>query len=139
MWKVLVSLIFIIDTCAYASCFEDAAQRYSVPVDVLKAISQVESGGDAKAINKANSDGSYDIGHMQINSSWLPRLAKYGIDERKLMDPCVNTHIGAWLLAENVYRMGMTWNAVGAYNARSESKRLLYARKVASVLGKIQN
>lgn len=139
MWKVLASLIFIIDTCAYASCFEDAAQRYSLPVDVLKAISQVESDGNPRAISKPNKDGSYDIGHMQINSSWLPRLAKYGIDESKLLDPCINTHVGAWLLAENVYRMGMTWNAVGAYNADSVSKRLIYARKIARVLGKIQN
>ena len=71
---------------------------------------------------------------MQINSAWLPTLARYGIDEEKLQDPCINTNIGAWVLAQNVARFGLTWNAVGAYNAATESKRLKYARKVQRVL-----
>ena len=36
---------------------------------------------------------------MQINSSWLPILAKYGIAKSDLLNPCVNTHVGAWVLA----------------------------------------
>jgi len=120
---------------ASAACFDEAAERYQVPVVLLKAISTVESGGNPSARN-VNKDGSHDIGHMQINSSWLPTLAKFNIDEKTLADPCINTHIGAWVLAHNIARLGLSWDAVGAYNAKSPSKRLVYAHKVARVLEK---
>lgn len=97
------------------------------------AISRVESSGNPQAINR-NPDGSYDIGHMQINSRWLPLLKRYGIDERSLFDACTNTYVGAWILAQNIHRLGYGWDAIGAYNARSPSKRMAYARKVAAIL-----
>ena len=97
------------------------------------AISRVESAGRPGAINR-NGDGSRDIGHMQINSRWLPVLQRYGIDERALFDPCINTHVGAWILAQNVARLGYGWEAIGAYNAVTPAKRVRYANKVAAVL-----
>ena len=98
----------------------------------------VESNGNAKAINRSNKSRSHDIGHMQINSSWLPKLARYGITEQSLFDACVNTLVGTWVLADNFKRLGYNWNAIGAYNAKSPEKRVIYARKVASALKKIR-
>lgn len=123
----------IVAHLANAACFDEAAERYKVLVELLKAISKVESNGNPNARN-TNTNGSTDIGHMQINSSWLPTLAKYGIDEAKLADPCINTNIGAWVLATNIARYGLSWEAVGAYNAVSPAKRQVYALKVAAVL-----
>ncbi|MGL4857523.1 lytic transglycosylase domain-containing protein, partial [Plesiomonas sp.] len=53
-------------------CIAKASQLYSVPGILLKAISQVE-GGKKWTISK-NSNGSYDLGPMQINTIHLPRL-----------------------------------------------------------------
>lgn len=114
---------------AQASCFEHAAQRYGVPVVLLQAIAQQESGGRATAIN-VNRNGSRDIGLMQINSGWMHTLARHGIDERDLYDPCVNTLVGAWILANNFARHGYTTQGLGAYNAVSPDKRERYARQV---------
>jgi len=115
------------------ACFEQAAKRYRVPAQILRSISRIESGGNPAAFNR-NANGSWDIGHMQINSVWLPTLAKYGITKDRLTNPCVNTHVGAWILANNFQRLGYGWNAVGAYNARSPDKAATYARKVAANL-----
>ena len=115
------------------ACFEQAAKRYRVSVLILRSISRVESGGNPAAFHR-NANGSWDIGHMQINSVWLPTLAKYGITQDRLTNSCVNTHVGAWILANNFQRMGYGWNAVGAYNAKSPDKAAAYARKVSASL-----
>lgn len=119
-----------------AACFEEAAERYQLPPSLLKAISRVESGGNPSAINCNNKNGSCDYGHMQINSGWLPTLQRYGINQQALFNACTNTYVGSWILAQNVRRLGYGWKAVGAYNAASPHKRILYARKVAAVLGR---
>lgn len=115
------------------ACFEQAAKRYRISAQLLRSISRVESGGNPAAFHR-NTNGSWDVGHMQINSAWLPTLAKYGITKDRLTNPCVNTHVGAWILANNFQRMGYGWNAVGAYNAKSPDKAAAYARKVAANL-----
>ena len=115
------------------ACFEQAAKRYRVPAQVLRSISRIESGGNPAAFHR-NSNGSWDIGHMQVNSAWLPTLARYGITKDHLTNSCVNTHVGAWILANNFQRMGYGWKAIGAYNAKSPDKAAAYARKVAANL-----
>ena len=116
---------------AQAACFEEAGRRYGIPPSLLKAISAVESNSNPAARHR-NRDGSEDLGHMQINSSWLRKLGSYRIGRDQLFDACTSTYIGAWILAQNIRRLGYGWEAVGAYNAVSPDKRAAYARKVAS-------
>lgn len=101
---------------AQAGCFTQAADYYGIPEILLRAIARVESNHDPRAINH-NRDGSRDIGLMQINEWWLPRLAQRGITEADLWDGCVNTFVGAWILAQNYAREQDLWAAVGAYRA----------------------
>lgn len=68
---------------------------------------------------------------MQINSSWLPKLRQWGIDEAALLtDACTNLMVGAWVLADNIQRLGYNWKAIGAYNAKTEWKRVKYANAI---------
>ena len=134
MNRLLVAAHFLLfSLSSHAHCFEQAGARYGIAPVLLEAISTVESGGNPQARN-LNRDGSEDLGHMQINSRWLGILASYGIDRQKLLDPCLNTHVGAWILAQNVRQHGYGWEAVGAYNARSPAKRNAYSHRVAARL-----
>ena len=127
---MLLAPLLLAPSQAYgATCFDTAAQRYRVPVDLLKAIALQESGGRAQAVNR-NPNGSYDIGMMQINSAWLPTLARHGISAQHLYDPCVSTLVGAWILSNNFKRLGYNTQGLGAYNAVSPDKRERYARQV---------
>jgi soluble lytic murein transglycosylase-like protein len=134
MNRILVAAHFLLfSLSSHAHCFEQAGARYGIAPVLLEAISTVESGGNPQARN-LNRDGSEDLGHMQINSRWLGILASYGIDRQRLLDPCLNTHVGAWILAQNIRQHGYGWEAVGAYNARSPAKRNAYAHRVAARL-----
>ncbi len=123
-----IAFSLIAASSAYA-CWEQAGARYGVSPELLYAIARTESGLDPRAVGH-NRNGSRDIGLMQINSAWLPQLAAHGISERDLLDPCTSIHVGAWILAGNVQRLGYTWEAIGAYNATNPERRRAYAERV---------
>jgi soluble lytic murein transglycosylase-like protein len=127
--KVIVIFLTSLIPVYANACWQDAAEQYEVNPYLLFAIAKTESNLKTNALNR-NKDGSYDIGLMQINSRWLPILRKYGVREEQLWDACTNIQVGAWVLAQNMRRMGNSWDAVGAYNAKDPAKRLRYALKV---------
>ena len=113
----------------YLSCFENAALIYHVPEKVLIGIARVESRFNPYAYHR-NTNGTLDVGIMQINSMHIPFLEQHGVRANELWDACTNIKVGAWVLAQQIHRHGSTWRAVGAYNAHDEQKRKEYARKV---------
>lgn len=119
---------------SFNACFAYVGHYYHVSPSVLRAIARHESHFDRTAFHK-NRDGSFDIGIMQINSSWFPTLRRSGIDPDELLRrPCINIAVGAWILRQNILTYGYTWTAVGAYNARTPWKRLRYERAVAQAM-----
>lgn len=140
---IVFAIAAVVATPAQASekgwaCWNEAATRYNIDVALLYAVARVETGARTGVVAR-NTDGSYDIGVMQINSWWLPKLAKVGITAHMLRDnACLNVKVGAWILAQSIKDYGLNWRGVGAYNARSDSKRAIYARKVATELRKVR-
>jgi len=122
-------------------CFHEAAARYSVDERLLLAIAKVESNFNPSAVH-ANSDGTRDVGLMQINSSHFEELRPYRIDEATLLArPCVNVGVGAWILAGFIRQHGLTWRAVGSYAAgnrpEKEAARAAYALLVSRALKRV--
>ncbi len=83
---------------------------------------------------------------MQINSSHLPQLARYGITrERLLAERCLCINVGAWVLSGAYayygidWKRGVDWNGVGAYNAgvsataEQQRKRDRYSKTVQRI------
>jgi hypothetical protein len=123
------ALLCTVPGMAAADCIDDAAAFQHVNVTLMRAIAQVESGTQADSVN-LNTNGTVDIGLMQINSFWLPTLSREGISRQSLFDSCTNAYVGAWILAANIKQFGPTWRAIGAYNATTDDKRLAYAKKI---------
>ncbi|AIO22427.1 lytic transglycosylase domain-containing protein [Burkholderia cepacia] len=127
--SIVAAVMVIAASPAHADCLDDAAAFHRVNPRLLRVIAQHESGMRPNAVNR-NTNGSEDIGLMQINTSWLPTLSRYGIRREHLFNSCVSAYVGAWILASNVRRFGPNWKAVGAYNAVTPSKQLVYASAI---------
>ena len=59
----------------HLACMALVAQLYGLPPRVLPAIQAVEGGRPGLVGRNAN--GTEDLGVMQINTIWLPVLARY--------------------------------------------------------------
>lgn len=102
---------------AYWEYFLEASQKYNVNPYVLYAIAKTESGLRPYAIN-TNTNGTRDIGIMQINERWIYKLNKdgYPIRIEHLYDPRINIHMGAYVLRLCMNKYGNTWQAIDCYN-----------------------
>lgn len=144
MYKLILSLSVVVFP-AHSFCFEEAGQYYNVNPKLLKAIAKVESNFNSQAVNvNRDRDGhvlSRDYGLMQINSSWFPRLAQFGVNDNNIFDPCFNVSLGAWVLSSNFASHGFNWQSIGAYNAGFSAKnataRQIYITKVQTALAQI--
>ena len=130
--SIFLMCLLSMTQAVWANCYEKAGAYYSVNPWLLKAIASVESNENPSAtnVNRQFKQLNEDIGIMQINSIWLPQLAKFGISRQSLFDQCLNIHVGAWILAQQIQTYGNTWTAVGAYHSRTPERNQWYAQKV---------
>jgi soluble lytic murein transglycosylase-like protein len=106
-------------------CVAAAARYYEVPELLLHAILQKE-GGRVGSMNR-NKNGSWDLGPAQINTSWLPLFARYGVGAQALRDDsCTNIFAEGWVLRYNANILANDWfKATVAYNVGPSTTTLL--------------
>lgn len=117
-------LLWALAGWASADCVDAAAQRYAVNVDLLWAISEVESSHNPAAVGIDLPDGNVALGQWQINTIHLAELAQYGISRRDLFDGCKSAYLGAWQMARCIKAKGLVREAVGCYVAGPASKNV---------------
>ena len=124
---------------ALALCIFAASQTYAVPAPVLLGILHVEGGRVGQAV--PNTNGTHDLGPMQINTLWLPTLAKnWKVSEKTAMewvrdDGCTNVNVSAWILRQNLNATnGSLAMAVAYYHSRTPSLGSKYKSKVVEVM-----
>jgi len=126
---ILIAILFL-PCAAHAFCFEEAGRLYGVSPQVLWAIAKAESNFDPSAVN-TNTNGSRDVGLMQINSLWEREL---GAGWDFLHDPCHNVKTGAWILSRCLREFGNTWQGVGCYHSRTPHLNERYAGRIVEIL-----
>lgn len=89
----------------------EAAEKHGVDADLLKAIIAVESGYQRNAISPRGATGL-----MQITPETASRYATPA-DAARLIEPRINIHTGARMLADLMRRFGRIDAALAAWNA----------------------
>jgi soluble lytic murein transglycosylase-like protein len=123
---------------ALAVCIFTAAQTYVVPPSVILGILNVEGGHIGQAVHNTND--TYDLGPMQINTIWMPELAHYwGVSERRALqevrdNPCINIGVGAWILRRKVNETGSLYSGIANYHSATPGLGHNYQRKVLTAM-----
>ncbi len=116
-------------------CIESAARVHRLPPAMLLILLQVEDGRLGRVSD--NSNATVDIGPMQVNEIWLPKVAAHwGVSVPEtfvaLRDSlCANLEGGAWILRQGIDEAGGDfWQGVGFYHSHSPDHKTDYLRKV---------
>jgi soluble lytic murein transglycosylase-like protein len=121
-----------------AQCVLQAARLQNIPFQIILGFLKTEGG--RLGMESRNSNGSYDLGPMQINSTvWVPKLAvmHFGGDEKAawvaLRDyGCYNINIGAWIFRQYLDEAhGDYADAVGLYNSHNPAPKRAYQIRFA--------
>lgn len=119
---------------ALAVCIFAAAQTYSVPPAVIMGILHVEGGRVGMA--SKNTNGTEDLGPMQINTIWLPELARHWnvpqATAKRLVrdDACVNIGVGTWILRKKINDAGSLYKGIAWYHSATPKFGTVYRQKV---------
>jgi len=123
-----------------ARCIRQAARGQPWLEKTLWGLRDQEAGWIGAEI--LNSNGSHDLGPLQINSWWVPKIAallsrRQGDVRRWLQfDPCFNAETARWIFLDALKTGGSYWKAVGIYHSPNGSRQRRYAVLVAIHLRK---
>lgn len=88
----------------------------------------------------ANTNGTHDLGPLQVNSSWVPKLSAL-VDRQPALirawlmhDPCFNVQAARWIFLSGLRATGDYWRAVGIYHSPTPWRQERYRRNVAQHL-----
>lgn len=116
-------------------CIETAARAHRVSPAMLLILLQVEDGRLGRVSD--NSNATVDIGPMQVNEIWLPKVAAHwGVSVPQtfvtLRDSlCANLEGSAWILRQGIDEArGDFWQGIGFYHSHSPGHKADYLRKV---------
>ena len=117
------------------ACMVSVAAFYHLPPRVLPSIQAVE-GGTVGFVH-VNTDGSRDLGVMQVNTRWVVKLAaatRIAPDEvrtRLINDGCFNVAVAGAILRTYLNEAhGNLMLAVGFYHSHTPTLNLDYQAKV---------
>lgn len=119
-------------------CLISTAAYYNLPPELVLVIRQQEAGTVGR--ESSNSNGSKDMGPMQINTIHLKMFEKHGITRSQIRNnECVNLFAGAYILHRELTRAGAdTWKGVGNYHSATPRYHWRYRRQVSQRLQKLQ-
>lgn len=123
-----------------ARCIQSASAGRSWLEKTLWGLRDQEAGWIGAEV--LNTNGTHDLGPLQVNSSWVPKFAaltgrpaptvRYWL----INDPCFNVQAARWLFLAGLRTTGDYWKAIGVYHSPTAWRQHRYVGSVATKLRK---
>nr|WP_245648869.1 lytic transglycosylase domain-containing protein [Sphingomonas sanxanigenens] len=84
-----------------------------------------------------NSNGSHDLGPLQVNSFWVPKLSTLTgrppdqVRAWLMSDPCFNVQAARWIFLSALSATGDYWKAIGVYHSPTGWRQRRYVLSVS--------
>lgn len=123
------------DEARIARCIHDAASGRPWLEKTLWGLRDQEAGWIGAEVR--NTNGSHDLGPMQINSLWVPKFAlliSHSETEVRAwlrFDACFNVEAARWIFLAALKDTGDFWKAVGVYHSPTAWQQRRYSLSVA--------
>ena len=125
-------------------CIAAAASSHRLPQSLILILLRVE-GGQLGAVSP-NANDTVDIGPMQVNTLWVPRIARHWHATPQtayaaLRDNfCANIEGGTWILRQALDEAGGDfWSGVGIYHSHNPVHKDIYLRQVLEWALRLRN
>lgn len=107
-------------------CSIVASIKYEIPVNILLAIAEKEGGKPHQWVRNRN--GTFDVGAMQFNTTYLKELSKYGITPDHVAKPgCYAYDLAAWRVRLHIKNdKGDIWTKAANYHSRTPKYNVKY-------------
>lgn len=115
-------------------CLSRVSQRYQVHPLILSLVANVEGGWTGARIK--NTNGTFDLGVMQINTIHIPELSKHGLTEKMLQNnDCINVGVAAWYIRrvtidQTAVGTESYFRAIARYHSKNEPHISRYTDKL---------
>lgn len=123
------------DGSVVGECLMAAARLYQLPPDLLVILLNVENGRLGKVSQNTNK--TVDIGPMQVNDTWIGKLAEHWRASPEatyvaLRDNfCANIEGGAWIMRKGLDEAGGDiWEGVALYHSHTPKYKQEYLQQV---------
>jgi hypothetical protein len=123
------------DERVIAQCIRKAAGRRAWLERTLWGLRDQEGGWIGAEI--ANANGTHDLGPLQVNSWWVPRLAVLTrrspgqVRHWLKHDVCFNADTARWIFLSALAATGDYWKAIGSYHSPIPWRQMKYRTAVA--------
>ena len=115
-------------------CLERVSRRYEVHPVILSLVARVEGGWSGARIE--NTNGTFDLGLMQVNTIHLEFLSQYGITEKMLQyNDCISLGYAAWYIRQVTVDQTAVgtddyFRAIARYHSKNEPHNTRYANRL---------
>lgn len=109
------------------TCSIAAAEKYHLPPHYLLAVAERENGRPGQQVR--NTNGTYDVGAMQINTAYIRTLSRYGVTQSAVAQPgCYAYYLAAWRIKRHIVydRKGDIWTKIANYHSYTPKYNAIY-------------
>ena len=110
-------------------CSVEAAERYNLLPDLVFAVALTEGGEPGLMVR--NKNGTFDLGLLQFNTSYLKELRPYGVTDQAVQSrTCYPFHLAAWRIRQHLNESGNVSPLTKAafYHSRTKKHNERYQR-----------
>jgi hypothetical protein len=107
-------------------CSISAGIKYRIPANIMLAVAEKEAGKPGQWVR--NTNGTYDVGPMQFNTTYLRSLVRYGITADDVAATgCYPYDLAAWRIRMHIQNdKGDLWTRVSNYHSRTPERNAVY-------------